>query len=63
MGMDRNRIIELLKIERECIRRNCEQRCDRNCGACDLVQDDQELLAAFDGAIALLSEQDGGDTI
>lgn len=55
--LDKNRIIELLKIECECVRRNSDQVCDRNCSACDLVQDDKELLAAFDGAIEMLDVQ------
>lgn len=44
------RDIELLKIERECVSRTC----DRNCGACDLVQDERELLAMYDRVIAHL---------
>lgn len=52
----RERIIELMKAERECVSRNSGRSCDRNCGACDLVQDDQELLAAFDGAIERLEK-------
>lgn len=55
--LDRDRIIELLKIERECVRRNSAQSCDGNCSACDLVQDDKELLAAYDGAVDLLNVQ------
>lgn len=55
--LDRDRIIELLKIERECVRRNSDQNCDRNCGACDLVQDDKELLAAYDSAVEMLNTQ------
>lgn len=53
---DKDRVIELLKIEHECVRRNSEQQCDGNCSACDLVQDDKDLLAAYDRAVELLSE-------
>ena len=42
--------IRLLKIERECVSRDC----DRDCARCDLVQDRNELLAAFDKAVAVL---------
>ena len=42
--------IRLLKIERECVSRDC----DRECAKCDLVQDRYELLAAFDDAISML---------
>ena len=41
-----NRAIELLKIEKECIRRNADG-CDRNCADCDLVQEDRELLEMY----------------
>jgi len=49
-----HRIIELLQIERECVSRNHDQSCDRICGACDLAQEDQELLSVYDGAINYL---------
>ena len=55
--LDMDRIIELLNIERECVRRNSGQNCDRNCGACDLVQDDKELMAAYDSAVEMLTTQ------
>lgn len=44
--------ISFLKIERECVSRNC----DRNCGACDLAQDREKLLSAFDCAIQYMTE-------
>lgn len=37
--MDKNEVIKYLKIERECISRNGDGNCDRNCGYCDLVQE------------------------
>ena len=49
--MDKNEVIKYLKIERECISRDC----DRNCGYCDLVQEQKTLLDAYDSAISLLS--------
>lgn len=51
------RIIELLAIEHECILRNANANCDRNCGACDLVQDDGELHEMYTNVIAILKEQ------
>lgn len=51
------RDIELLKIERECVSRTC----DRNCGACDLAQTEQELLAMYDRVIAHLQNLDDLD--
>ena len=49
--MDKNEVIHILEIERECISRNC----DRNCGLCDLVQEQETLLDAYNSAISLLS--------
>ena len=49
--MEKTEVIKYLEIERECISRDC----DRNCGYCDLVQERDVLLDAYDSAIALLS--------
>jgi len=38
------RALELMVIERECVRR---QQCNRNCAKCDLVQDQTELEKAY----------------
>jgi wyosine [tRNA(Phe)-imidazoG37] synthetase (radical SAM superfamily) len=46
--MTNQRRLELLKIERECIRRNIDKKCDRNCGYCDLVQKDEDLIELYD---------------
>ena len=51
---DREEIIRGLQIERECVSRDC----DRDCGKCDLVQERDWLLSVYDGAIALLKEQE-----
>ena len=48
--MDKNEVIRILKIERECISRDC----DRDCGYCDLVQEPETLLDAYDSAITML---------
>ena len=52
------RMIELLEIEHECMRRGAHSECDRDCARCELVQDDQELDEMYTGVIALLKEQD-----
>lgn len=49
--MTKAEVIRILKIERECISRDC----DRNCGYCDLVQEQETLLDAYNSAISLLS--------
>jgi len=46
--MKRDRIIELLECERQCILRNDGNSCNRDCANCDLVQDTKELLAMYD---------------
>ena len=52
--MKKIEVIKYLKIERECINRDC----DRNCGECDLVQEQETLLEAYNSAIALLEENE-----
>lgn len=47
--MTNERILQLLKIERECVKRNGE--CDRDCANCDLVQIDSDLIEMYDNAI------------
>ena len=54
--MEKSRIIELLKIERECVRRNSCNGCDRNCGMCDIVQTDTDLLEMYDSVIKILKK-------
>ena len=51
--IDREKVIKGLKIERECVSRDC----DRDCAKCDLVQDRDWLLSVYDGALGLLKEQ------
>ena len=52
MGIEQ--IIEILEIERECVKRNIGKNCDRDCGNCDLVLEDEELLTAYNLAISIL---------
>ena len=52
--MTPERILELLKIERECINRNNQpfgMNCNRECGKCDLLQDTDELLEMYNTVI------------
>jgi len=51
--MKDTRVIELLRIERECVRRGLS--CDRECGNCELTQDTDELLEMYGTAIELIS--------
>ena len=57
-----NRIIEILEIERECIRRNDYNAiscCDRECDKCDLLQEPHELDTAYTLAISILKTVHG----
>ena len=51
-----DRMIELLKIERECILRNRDNNCDRRCELCDLIQKDVDLIMMYDGVINFLKD-------
>ena len=50
--MTKSEIIYILEIERECISRDC----DRNCGKCDLAQEQDYLLQVYDEAIKILED-------
>lgn len=50
--MTENEAKTFLKIEKECINRNC----DRNCAQCDIVQKIEDLNSAYDAAIKALEE-------
>ena len=57
-----DRVLELLKIERECVTRQspCNEKsklCDRNCGECDIAQDDLEIIEMYDFVIGMLEMQ------
>ena len=43
-----------MEIERECVQRNVDKKCDRECAKCDLVLPDVEVLKAYDEVITLL---------
>lgn len=49
--MTQERIFQLLNVERACVRRACGKDgppCNRDCGNCDLVQEDNELIEMYD---------------
>ena len=52
------RMIELLKIEHECMLRGAHDDCDRNCADCELVQDDGDLHEMYTNVIGILEEQE-----
>lgn len=50
--MDIDRAIELMEIEQQCVIRS--DSCGRDCAQCDLVQNDKELIQAYDKVIEWL---------
>lgn len=53
--MNAQRALELMRIEKQCIERaSLPLGCDRMCADCDLVQDDRELVAAYEFVIGML---------
>lgn len=56
--MTRQRMVELLEIEKECVRRNACGECNRACHICDLLQDDTELHEMYEEVIALVKAQE-----
>ena len=48
--MTKQEILTGLRIERECVSRNC----DRDCANCDIVQERDWLLEVYDNAIKLI---------
>ena len=49
-----NRTHELMENELRCVQTASTNRCDRNCGKCPLVVDDEEIIAAYGLVIKLL---------
>ena len=42
-----DRMIDLLEVEKACVQLNADQRCDRDCANCNLVQEDDELIKMY----------------
>ena len=55
--MKLERMIELLKIEHECLLRNSHGDCDRKCEDCDLVQEDWELHEMYTNVVYILEKK------
>lgn len=51
------RAIEIVKNEQQCVERQNTELCNRNCGECDLVLTDEEILMAYHMAINALEFQ------
>ena len=55
--MTRKEAIEIIKTERECVERNTQNECDRDCINCDLLRADEEIFSAYDMAIEALEKE------
>lgn len=57
--MPLDKVVELLKIERECVLRQNGNGCQREktncCVGCDLVQSDDDIVKMYDTAITVIS--------
>lgn len=49
--MTKERMVELLEAEHECMLRASHDDCDRKCEDCELVQDDDELHEMYTNVI------------
>lgn len=54
--MEFSEALELMKIEKECVIRNSVEICNRDCGKCNLAQEDTDLIEAFQMAIFALKK-------
>ena len=49
--------IEIIEVERACVKRNTDNKCDRDCINCDLLRTEEEIFAAYDMAIESLEKR------
>lgn len=58
--MNTEEIIEVLKNELECVKRQFGSMCDnkRDCGKCDLTLSDKEIISAYENAIQVVESVD-----
>ena len=55
--MNLDKALKLMKIEKECIQRNKDAKCDRECDICDLVQHTDELLESYETIIDFVNNE------
>ena len=49
------RTVKVLENEKACVLRNIKQNCNRDCGNCDLVLPDREIINAYNYALDILN--------
>ncbi len=55
--MKNEQILKVLKNERECIKRQGTDKCDRDCANCDLCLPDDEILEVYDHLIQIIENE------
>ena len=58
-----DRMVELLKIEHECMLRKSHGDCDGQCEDCELVQDDGELHEMYENVIGLVEKMEAVEPV
>lgn len=53
---DLSSTIRILEIEKQCVLRQDTPECTRECSFCDLVQNADEVISAYDTAINILKQ-------
>lgn len=51
-------VVRILRIERDCVKRNEDKNCTRDCEVCDLVQDTDVLIRAYTTAIDYIESKE-----
>ena len=54
--MTEKEAIEVIETEKQCVLRNSENWCDRDCICCDLVMAESEIICGYDTAIKAIEE-------
>lgn len=54
--MTENEVIKVIETEKQCVLRNNENGCDRDCICCDLVMAENDIICGYDTAIKALKE-------
>ena len=55
---DREKALDVLKVELQCVQRSSENACERNCQYCDLLLDTNEIIEAYNHVISTSPEEE-----
>lgn len=54
--MTEKKAIKVIETEKQCVLRNGENGCDRDCICCDLIMAENDIICGYDTAIKALEE-------